>query len=93
MLLFILHNYLVFLPLCILVFFIIYFYVKRHKENKITSNYFKEEFKKIRPQEAYKQKVDLKETLKPKDFNDIQRMTKHNKNTYRDSKGRYASLK
>ena len=93
MLLFILHNYLVFLPLCILVFFIISFYVKKHKENKLPLNYFKEEFK-GEIQEAYKkQKVDLKETLKPKDFNDIQSMTKRNKNTYRDSKGRYASLK
>tara|TARA_Y100001980_G_C14446984_1_gene231732 strand:- start:335 stop:574 length:240 start_codon:yes stop_codon:yes gene_type:complete len=38
-------------------------------------------------------RVVLKGTLKrPRDYNDIQSMTKYNKNTYRDEKGRYASL-
>ena len=112
MLLFILHNYLIFLPLCILVFFIVSFYVKKYKQNKTPLDYLEEEYKgeindayekhKVVLEEEYKgeindayekHKVVLEETTKPKDFNDIQTMTKYNKNTYRDSKGRYASLK
>ena len=98
MLLFILHNYLVFLPLCILVFFIVSFYVKKYKQNKVPLDYLEEEYKEEINDAYEKHKVVLNETIKPKkikpkDFNDIQRMTKYNKNTYRDSKGRYASLK
>ncbi len=52
-----------------------------------------EEYKEARNDAYEKDKVVLKQMIKPKDFNDIQRMTKYNKNTYRDSKGRYASLK
>ncbi len=93
MLLFILHNYLVFLPLCILVFFIVSFYVKKYKQNNAPLDYLEEEYKEEINDAYEKHKVVLEETIKPKDFNDIQRMTKYNKNTYRDSKGRYASLK
>ena len=93
MLLFILHNYLVFLPLCILVFFIVSFYVKKYKQNKTPLDYLEEEYKEEINDVYKKHKVVLEETTKPKDFNDIQTMTKYNKNTYRDSKGRYASMK
>ena len=100
MLLFILHNYLIFLPLCILVFFIVSFYVKKYKQNKTPLDYLEEEYKgeindayekhKVVLEEEYKgeindayekHKVVLEETTKPKDFNDIQTMTKYNKNT------------
>ena len=31
--------------------------------------------------------------MKPKDYNDKQELTKYNNGTYRNEKGRYASLK
>ena len=103
MILFTLHNYLVFIPLCILGFFIIIFYIKKNKENKMPLDYLdesvKEEYKEEVKEVYQRHKVVLndniiiyKETIRPKDFNDKQKMTKYNKNTYRNSKGRYVSL-
>jgi hypothetical protein len=43
----------------------------------------------------YKEKVAeaYYNSMKPKDYNDKQELTKYNKGTYRNEKGRYASLK
>jgi len=46
-------------------------------------------------EKEYKEKVAEKfySTMKPKDYNDKQELTKYNNGTYRNEKGQYASLK
>tara|TARA_R110002167_G_scaffold70465_6_gene198828 strand:- start:6262 stop:6513 length:252 start_codon:yes stop_codon:yes gene_type:complete len=46
-------------------------------------------------EKEHKEKVAEKfySTMKPKDYNDKQELTKYNNGTYRNEKGRYASLK
>ena len=65
MLLFTIQNYFVFLPLCIVVFFIISFYVSKHKKNKvpIMDVSLEEEYKEARNDAYEKDKVVLKQMI------------------------------
>ena len=68
--------------------------VKQHNEkNDKNSNSKEDEYQKM-VEIVYKEKNKFSDkTIKPKDYNVKQVLTKYNKGTYRNSKGRYASLK
>lgn len=92
------YDFLVYLPLFIIGFFIAIFIIRKSKTKIANYDYLddQETFEKIDEEIVKKfedNKVVLKGTLKrPRNYNDKQAMTKYNKNTYRDEKGRYASL-
>jgi hypothetical protein len=91
-----------FLPLIVLTIIVLRYYWKKSKnreENKKLIEKHKDDVFTIpNVNNDYKEKDktfsngNTIKKLKPTNYNDIQRLSKYNKGTYRDLKGRYASL-